>query len=176
MIRLILGGEKSGKSDLAYEYFRAAPGPGVVMAMGAARDAAFRLQILEHRLRRDPRVPVLEPGPRLPEALADAAAKGRNVLVDSLDFWLFACMESAPERPNELVGELAEELAGSLSGFVAEGSPACVLVSCEVGLGPIAPTSLARRFARAQGALNQRLARAASEVRLVVAGLPIALK
>lgn len=172
MIRLILGGEKSGKSDLAYEYFRAAPGPGVVMAMGSARDAAFRRQILEHRLRRDPSVPLLEPGTQLAPALLEARAKGLNVLVDSLDFWLFACMERHPER----LDGLAEELAESLSGFAAEGSPACVLVSCEVGLGPIAPTSLARRFARAQGALNQRLARAASEVRLVVAGLPIALK
>jgi adenosylcobinamide kinase/adenosylcobinamide-phosphate guanylyltransferase len=172
MIRLILGGEKSGKSDLAYGYFRAAPGPGVVMAMGAARDAAFRRQILEHRLRRDPRVPVLEPGTQLAAALLDARAKGLNVLVDSLDFWLFACMEHDPDRLDEVTRELAE----SLSGFAPEGSPACVLVSCEVGLGPIAPTSLARRFARAQGALNQRLAQAACEVKLVVAGLPVALK
>lgn len=168
MIRLVLGGEKSGKSDLAYGLFRDAPGPGVVMAMGMARDAGFRDQILKHRLRRDPAVPVMEPGLELAGALAEAHAKGLNVLVDSLDFWVFSCMEQGEFR--------SEELAESLAGFAAPCSPECVLVSCEVGLGPIAPTALVRRFARAQGALNQHLAALAGDVRLVVAGLPIALK
>lgn len=168
MIRLVLGGEKSGKSDLAYRLFRETPGPGVVMAMGLAQDQAFRRQILAHRRRRDPAVPVLEPGLDLAPALAQARADGRNVLVDSLDFWVFSCLERGVD--------LTDGLLESLAGFEAPGSPGCVLVSCEVGLGPIAPTSLARRFARAQGALNQRLASLASNVRLVVAGLPITLK
>jgi adenosylcobinamide kinase / adenosylcobinamide-phosphate guanylyltransferase len=76
------------------------------------------------------------------------------------------------EQGEDRTGELVENLAG----FTAPGSPECVLVSCEVGLGPIAPTSLVRRFARMQGALNQRLASLAEDVRLVVAGLPISLK
>jgi adenosylcobinamide kinase/adenosylcobinamide-phosphate guanylyltransferase len=168
MIRLVLGGEKSGKSDLAYGLFRDAPGAGVVMAMGIARDAGFRNQILQHRLRRDPAVPVIEPGLELAGAVADARASGLNVLVDSLDFWVFSCMEQGEDH--------TEELAKSLAGFTAPGSPECVLVSCEVGLGPIAPTALVRRFARTQGALNQRLAVLARDVRLVVAGLSIALK
>jgi len=172
MIRLVLGGEKSGKSDLAYGLFLDAPGPGVVMAMGCARDAAFRRQILEHRLRRDPAIPVLEPGMELAAALDQARAAGLNVLVDSLDFWLFACMESGSES----LDGLFDELAASLAPFGAGDRPACVLVSCEVGLGPIASSSLARTFARAQGALNQRLAVLASDVRLVVAGLPVMLK
>lgn len=168
MIRLVLGGEKSGKSDLAYGLFQDAPGPGVIMAMGLARDAGFRSQILMHRLRRDPAVPVKEPGLELGRALIEARASGLNVLVDSLDFWVFASMEQGEDR--------TEELADTLAGFSAPGSPECVLVSCEVGLGPIAPTSLVRRFARAQGALNQRLASLAGDVRLVIAGLSISLK
>ena len=168
MIRLVLGGEKSGKSDFAYRLFQDAPGPGVVMAMGLALDAGFRSQILEHRLRRDPTIPVLEPGLELGSSLAEAHASRLNVLVDSLDFWVFSCMDQGEDR--------AEELAENLAGFAAPGSPECVLVSCEVGLGPIAPTALVRRFARAQGALNQRLASLAGDVRLVVAGLSISLK
>jgi len=168
MMRLILGGEKSGKSGHAWELFLNASGPGVVMAMGRARDAAFRRQILEHRMERGPSTPVREPGLDLPDALAEALAEGRNVLVDSLDFWLFACMEADLNR--------SEDLAGSLAGFAPANAPDAILVSCEVGLGPIAPTSLARRFARSQGALNQRLAALASDARLVVAGIPITLK
>lgn len=168
MIRLVLGGEKSGKSGHAWELFGTAAGPGVVMAMGQARDAAFRRQILEHRLERGPATPVREPGLDLPGALDQALSEGLNVLVDSLDFWLFACMEAGLDR--------SEELAESLAGFAAPHAPDAVLVSCEVGLGPIAATSLVRRFARAQGALNQRLAALASDARLVVAGIPITLK
>lgn len=168
MIRLVLGGEKSGKSDMAYGLFREAPGPGLILAMGLARDMAFRRQILDHRLRRDPVIPVVEPGLELPAALEGALREGRNALVDSLDFWVFACLEDGCDRTGELLDALA--------GFAAPGSPECVLVSCEVGLGPVAPTSLVRRFARAQGALNQALAAMASSVRLAVAGLSVTLK
>jgi adenosylcobinamide kinase/adenosylcobinamide-phosphate guanylyltransferase len=168
MIRLVLGGEKSGKSDLAYGLFLHAPGAGMVMAMGQARDASFRRQILEHRLRRDPSVPLVEPGTDLAGALARAHASGSNVLVDSLDFWAFQTLSDS--------GVQADLLLQSLAAFEAPASPECILVSCEVGLGPIAPSSLARRFARELGALNQRLAALASDVRMVVAGLPIRLK
>lgn len=168
MIRLVLGGEKSGKSDMAYDLFREAPGPGLILAMGLARDMAFRRQILDHRLRRDPAIPVAEPGLELPAALEGALREGRNALVDSLDFWVFACLEDGRDRTGELLHALA--------GFEAPGGPECVLVSCEVGLGPVAPTTLVRRFARAQGALNQALAAMASSVRLAVAGLSVTLK
>jgi adenosylcobinamide kinase/adenosylcobinamide-phosphate guanylyltransferase len=168
VIRLVLGGEKSGKSDLAWELFRQGGDPGVVLAMGLARDMAFRRQILDHRLRRDPSVPLMEPGIELPRALGEAAAGGLHTLVDSLDFWLFSCMEAG----RDLSGDLEE----SLEAFAAPDGPHCVLVSCEVGLGPMAATSLARRFARGLGALNQRLAARALDVRLVVAGLPVILK
>lgn len=168
MIRLVLGGEKSGKSDMAYGLFREAPGPGLILAMGLARDMAFRRQILDHRLRRDPAIPVVEPGLMLADALEGALREGRNALVDSLDFWVFACLEDGRDRTGELLHALA--------GFEAPGGPECVLVSCEVGLGPVASTSLVRRFARAQGALNQALAAMASSVRLAVAGLSVTLK
>lgn len=168
MIRLVLGGEKSGKSGLAYARFLEAPGPGVVLAMGLARDEAFRRQILAHRQERDPALPVVEPGTALGEALEAQRALERKVLVDSLDFWLFACTEAGQARTPRLLE--------ALEGFRGGNAPACVLVSCEVGLGPIAPTPLVRRFAREQGALNQALAAAADEVLLVVAGLPLRLK
>ena len=167
MIRLVLGGEKSGKSDFAYELFRKAPGRRVVMAMGQARDMAFRQQILEHRLRRDPAIPVVEPGIELAAALAEARASECNALVDSLDFWLFACMEAKEDRADRLVQELA-----NWSALASE----CVLVSGEIGLGPVAADPLTRCLVRELGALNQRLAALAPDVRFVAAGLPIQLK
>jgi len=167
MIRLVLGGEKSGKSRCAYDLFREAPEPHVVMAMGYARDQAFRRQILEHRLARDPAVAVVEPGLSLALRLAEARERGCAALVDSLDFWLFACMEAGADRVDELLAELTHW---------AKPLPECVLVSCEIGLGPVAADARTRRFIRELGGLNQRLAALAQDVRLVVAGLAVRLK
>lgn len=170
MIRLVLGGEKSGKSDLAYGLFMEGRGPdlGTILAMGLARDPGFRSQILAHRLARDPGVPLVEPGLELPEALDAARRKGGPVLVDSLDFWVFACLEAQKDD--------ADRLLLSLADWAGPAAPQCVLVSCEVGLGPLAATALTRRFVRGLGALNQRLAECADEVRLAVAGLSLVLK
>ena len=167
MIRLVLGGEKSGKSQLAYDLFREASGGHVVMAMGQARDQAFRRQILEHRLSRDSAIAVVEPGLELAARLCEARGRGCNALVDSLDFWLFACMEAKTNRADELLKELAHWL---------KPLPECVLVSCEVGLGPVAADPQTRRFVRELGGLNQRLAALAPDVRFVAAGLSLTLK
>lgn len=168
MIRLILGGERSGKSDLAYGLLLGAGKPGTILAMGTAKDEAFRRQILEHRRRRSPDIPLVEPGLELPAALDALRPGGGPVLVDSLDFWAFACQEAECD--------LADDLLGSLAAWRGPQAPDCILVSCEVGLGPLAGTALVRRFVRALGGLNQRLASRADEVRLVVAGIGLMLK
>jgi adenosylcobinamide kinase/adenosylcobinamide-phosphate guanylyltransferase len=51
-----------------------------------------------------------------------------------------------------------------------------VAVSDEVGSGIVPETAAGRRFRDELGALNQRLAAAADEVHLVVAGLALRLK
>jgi len=168
MIRLVLGGERSGKSDLAYGLLLEAGAHATVLAMGTARDEAFRRQILDHRKRRRPDIPVVEPGLNLPEALDTLRQGGGPALVDSLDFWAFACLEAARDRTDDLVR--------SLDAWRGPLAPACILVSCEVGLGPLAATSFTRRFVRALGGLNQRLASQADEVRLAVAGIGLILK
>jgi adenosylcobinamide kinase/adenosylcobinamide-phosphate guanylyltransferase len=51
-----------------------------------------------------------------------------------------------------------------------------VAVSDEVGFGVVPETPTGRRFRDALGTLNQRLAAAADEVHLVVAGIPLRLR
>ena len=50
------------------------------------------------------------------------------------------------------------------------------LVSSEVGLSPVPPNPLGRRFQDLLGLVNQRVAAAAGRVCLVVAGIPIEVK
>ena len=166
MLSLILGGDKSGKSAYALRLFESLPGPGLLFGLGLAKDLAFREQILAHRLERSPDIPLREPGIRLPEALRECTQE--RILADSLDFWLFSCLEA---------GCLEERVAALLASLEAlKPQTRLILVSSECGLGPLAQDSLSRRFARSMGGLNQAVAGLAQEVVLVLAGQPLLLK
>jgi adenosylcobinamide kinase/adenosylcobinamide-phosphate guanylyltransferase len=65
--------------------------------------------------------------------------------------------------------ELQAELAGWRGGRL-------ILVSTEMGLGPLAFDGSVRAFARDLGQLNREIARVSSSVYLVVAGLAQKLK
>jgi adenosylcobinamide kinase/adenosylcobinamide-phosphate guanylyltransferase len=51
-----------------------------------------------------------------------------------------------------------------------------VMVSSEVGLSLVPPNQLGRRFQDLQGLVNQRVAAAADQVYLMVAGIPVEIK
>lgn len=165
-LTLVLGGEKSGKSDYALGLAAREAGPVLFVATGRALDPGFRAQIEAHRKKRGPGIPVREVGTDLPEALTEAAGRYALVLVDSLDFWLYACARA---------GALEERRAALLAALEGMGGTRVVVVSCEVGLGPVAPTAEVRAFVRALGALNHELATRCAEAVLVVAGRPLRL-
>ncbi|WP_432735381.1 bifunctional adenosylcobinamide kinase/adenosylcobinamide-phosphate guanylyltransferase [Maridesulfovibrio sp. FT414] len=167
MITFILGGNRSGKSDYALDVFSAYSGRKCFIATGKARDMAFRQQIMEHRRERDPSIPVLESGADLHEVLLRAKKDYDHLLVDSLDFWMFSCSQHA--EGEYCIGEVVRLLSQW------EG-PDVVLVSCEVGLGPIPMTRELRGFVRSLGSLNRKMAALADEAYLVAAGLPLTLK
>ncbi|QGY40158.1 cobalamin biosynthesis protein [Pseudodesulfovibrio cashew] len=167
MITLVLGGNKSGKSDFALQLLAQCDGPGLFIATGKARDMEFREQIRLHRQSRGPGLEVMEVGGGLPQALKQAKLSFPSVLVDSLDYWLFACREAGDEE--DKVRELLEVLGDW-------GNTDLILVSCEAGLGPLPGGSGVRAFIRSLGALNQGVAKAANQAFLVAAGLPLILK
>ncbi|MDQ7831939.1 MAG: bifunctional adenosylcobinamide kinase/adenosylcobinamide-phosphate guanylyltransferase [Desulfovibrionaceae bacterium] len=170
MIRLILGGDKSGKSAHALGLFLAAAAPRRMAAMGRALDFEFRSQINAHRWQRPPEIPVTEPGIELPRFLAAQRPQAGSILVDSLDFWMFACAGQG------VADDKARELLDVLAAYAAPDAPEAVLVSVEAGLGPLAADAASRAFLRRLAALNQSVAALAGDVRLVVAGLPLRLK
>lgn len=167
MIRLYLGGERSGKSALAERAFLADPGPHLVLATAQAQDPGFRAQVLAHRQARPATLRVAEAGRDLPEVLARGLTSSRAVLVDGLDFWLFACRE----RP----GLVEERVAALLAVLDSVREAAVTLVSCEVGLGPVPADRATRAFVRGLGGLNQALAGRADAVFLAVAGRALPL-
>lgn len=167
MITLVLGGNKSGKSAFALQLLERSPAPSLFVATGKAMDMDFRRQILAHKQERGVSLPVLESGPDLPEALRTFTQGYGSVLVDSIDFWLFSCI---PDQSEDWDANPFVELLHKWNG------PDLILVSCEIGLGPLPAGREARFFVRRLGALNQAIARIATQVYLVSAGLPLTLK
>ena len=157
MITLVLGGTRSGKSEVA-ESLLAEVGPVTYVATGTATDADMAARIGVHRERRPASWSTVEAGADLAAALETAAGP---VLVDSLGTWVAAHADLRPD-----VGALA----AALRSRAARGAGPTVLVSEEVGLGVHAPTEVGRRFADELGAVNRAVADTADRVLLVVAG------
>lgn len=157
MIVLVLGGIRSGKSEVAE---RLATGWGrpvtyVATAQPIEDDLDFAARIAAHRARRPPQWTLVEAGADLPEVLA-AVAPTDVVLVDSLGTWL-AGIDGFDVDPTALLN-------------ACDRRAPTVLVSDEVGLSVHPPTEIGRRFADALGGLNRSVADAADHVVLVVAG------
>jgi adenosylcobinamide kinase/adenosylcobinamide-phosphate guanylyltransferase len=167
MITLILGGEKSGKSDYALSLLAAAPHPQVFVATGRALDPAFAAQIVLHKKSRPAGMALCETILELPETLAGLRRRAGTIVADSLEFWLFSCLRAGP----------ADERVAALTRVLADWEgPELILVGAEAGLAPLAADPFTRKFARALGSLNQAVARHAGRAVLVVAGLPLTLK
>jgi adenosylcobinamide kinase/adenosylcobinamide-phosphate guanylyltransferase len=167
MITLILGGNKSGKSDFALDLLNKGKKPALFVATGKAKDLEFRQQIIKHRETRSPDLEVLEISEDLPQTLRKAKLLFPAIVVDSLDYWLFACREEGHEDSK------IEELLDVLGKW---NNTELILVSCETGLGPLPAGSGIRAFVRSLGALNQNVAKLADQAYLIVAGLPLTLK
>jgi adenosylcobinamide kinase/adenosylcobinamide-phosphate guanylyltransferase len=169
---LVLGGSRSGKSDYA-ESLLAEEHEVVYVATAVTRpgDDEWGERIRRHRDRRRSAWHTLETG----DVAAVLAAPGPPVLIDSVTTWLAAAMDASGCWAGELPGELDRRI----ERFVAEWQKTtrhAIAVSDEVGLGIVPDTAAGRRFRDSLGLLNQRLAAAADEVHLVVAGLPMRLK
>jgi len=159
-VTLVLGGTRSGKSEVA-ERMAAGLGDVVTYVATAAvdpTDADHARRVEAHRARRPAAWPTVEVGADLPTVLASIEGP---VIVDSLGTWVAAC--------DFEVDELA--LRSALT--TREGST--IVVSEEVGLGVHPPTELGVRFQDALGRLNRVVADIADDVWLVIAGRALGL-
>jgi adenosylcobinamide kinase/adenosylcobinamide-phosphate guanylyltransferase len=110
----------------------------------------------------------------LADAIEHAAQNADLVLVDCLTLWISnLSWEHRNSTPDQV-----EEAARCQVQRIAEcaRSSSVILVSNEVGFGPVPESPVTRAFRDAQGRLNQWVAEAAEEVIFVVAGLPLYLK
>ncbi len=168
VLTLVLGGARSGKSRHAEGLIAALPPPWSppwsYVATGEARDPEMAERIAQHRARRGADWRTIEAPRDLAAALG--ACGDAPVLIDCLTLWLSNLMLADADIDAEIA---------RLERALARKAPV-VAVANEVGFGIVPDNALARRFRDAQGQLNQRLARRADRVVLVVAGLPLVVK
>lgn len=157
----MLGGSRSGKSAFAESLLAGAPAVEYLATAAAdPGDAEWTARIAAHQARRPPHWSTLETSNNVAEVLR---RDGVPVLIDSITLWLSADLDDAGR-----IDDLCSAWGASARRVVA--------VSDEVGSGVVPATDAGRRFRDALGELNQRLAAAADDVYLVIAGLPLRLK
>jgi adenosylcobinamide kinase/adenosylcobinamide-phosphate guanylyltransferase len=174
-LALVLGGTRSGKSTFAMGLVSELGdgAPVAYLATAGSGDPELDDRIARHRRGRPDDWPTIEVGSDLPAAIA--AADGRPVLLDGLTLWLSTLAGDGIADGDDVDALLGGPVALGLEAIARHPGPA-VVVSDEIGLGMVPMDPGARAFRDLQGIVHQRLAAAADEVHLTVAGLPLTLK
>jgi adenosyl cobinamide kinase/adenosyl cobinamide phosphate guanylyltransferase len=163
---LLLGGARSGKSDLARRMGVDSGLPVTFVATATAGDEEMRERIALHRAERPAEWSVVEEPVDLLRAVTSAPS-GNFVIVDCLTLWVSNLLGA--DRRSEEVRALGEQAAEAMAGRSG------VVVSNEVGLGIVPANALARSFRDTLGAVNASFAARAERSVLLVAGRSLEL-
>ncbi len=170
-ITLITGGARSGKSGFAIA--RAVELHGrrrTFVATAQALDDEMIARIEHHRANRPQEFHTIEEPLNVVAALAGMEGRADIVVLDCLTLWVSNLM-AIYTNDTAVLSE-----AESLAKVLHEASYASVVVTDEVGAGVVPDNPTARRFRDLLGWTNQKIARAADEVVLMVAGVPLRVK
>jgi adenosyl cobinamide kinase/adenosyl cobinamide phosphate guanylyltransferase len=162
----ILGGARSGKSDLAYRLARESGRPVTCIATATAGDAEMAARIGRHRAARPETWSTVEEPLELKAAIQQTD-DGSFLVVDCLTLWASNLL-GASREPEEICA-LASAVAAALAH--RDG----VVVSNEVGLGIVPANELARTFRDILGRINVVFAERAERSLLLVAGRALEL-
>jgi adenosylcobinamide kinase/adenosylcobinamide-phosphate guanylyltransferase len=169
-VTLVLGGARSGKSRYAQQLAEQSQRV-VFVATAKASDDEMNAKIERHKEDRPKSWLTVEEPLELPKVLAEHEGHSDVIVIDCLTIYTANLMEAAGENSAAIDGRITAlcEVLGRVQCNV-------VLVSNEVGSGvhPVSP--LGRAYRDLLGEINQKIARIADDVVLMVAGLPLALK
>ena len=168
-IILVTGGARSGKSNYAEVRAAELGDRRLYVATAEAKDEEMAQRIAEHKKRRGNDWTTVEEPMELSAVLRTQLGRTDCALVDCLTIWLSNLLL---HRNTEFASEKLEELVETLPRLDFH----VVLVTNEVGWGIVPDNVLARQFRDLAGWANQRIAAAASEVVLTVAGIPMIVK
>jgi adenosylcobinamide kinase/adenosylcobinamide-phosphate guanylyltransferase len=170
MLTLITGGCRSGKSSHAIALASAFPaGRKFFIATAEALDDEMRARIAHHQQSRPAELQTIEAPRKLAATLKSLRGRAELTVVDCLTLWISNLL---PEYSDDAI--LAE--VDGLTSVIVDAAFSTIIVTDEVGWGIVPNNPVARRFRDLLGWTNQKIARAAGEVLLMVAGYPLRLK
>lgn len=178
---LILGGVRSGKSDLAQKLAQHADGSVLFLATAEPGDAEMQARIAAHQATRPSSWRTLEAPLHLADALEPAAHDADVVVLDCITLLvaniMAAVTPAGAEAPAQRAAEaaLAQEL-GALHDWYRGSRASLIAVTNEVGMGLVPPYPSGRLYRDLLGAANQRLATLATNVYVTFAGIPVDIK
>jgi adenosylcobinamide kinase/adenosylcobinamide-phosphate guanylyltransferase len=175
----LLGGARSGKSRYA-ETWAAENGRAVLfIATAQAFDDEMRARIAAHRAARPAHWRTLEAPFDVASALPplDGDDAPDTIVLDCVTLLASNVLLRLPEECSQEDADAAilAEIDGVLRACAASRAT-WLIVSNEVGMGIVPPYRLGRVYRDALGRANQRIARHADSVLLLVAGIPWRLK
>lgn len=168
-ILLITGGVRSGKS----RYALAAAKPyarRAFVATAVALDEEMTHRIRRHQAERRGKFATVEEPEDLAGALQSIPAGTGVAVIDCLTVWLGNLMHRHGA---------SRRAFPEMSAFLrALKSPPCdlIIVTNEVGFGIVPENAMARAFRDMAGTLNRRVAERATDVILMISGIPVSIK
>jgi adenosylcobinamide kinase/adenosylcobinamide-phosphate guanylyltransferase len=178
---LLLGGARSGKSHYAQELAVQMGQKVLFVATAEAGDEDMRLRIEKHKQNRPSGWRTLEardhPGSRIEAEIGD----DQVVIIDCITLLVnnIFCRYDEKQFENIADSVLEKQVLGEMEELrvcFEKVEANFIIVSNEVGLGLVPDNRMGRLYRDILGRANQVLARSASEVYLMVAGIPLRVK
>jgi adenosylcobinamide kinase/adenosylcobinamide-phosphate guanylyltransferase len=171
MIVLVTGGARSGKSNFALELAEKLEGKRLFLATAEALDEEMGQRIQKHRKQRGNRWNTIEEPIYLGKALRPILGLYNTIIVDCLTLWMSNLLGKYPNHEEKIT-----KVTDDFLSCMVEFKGTIIVVSNEVGMGIVPGNRSARIFRDMAGQLNQKVAKIADKVYLIVSGLPLQLK
>ncbi len=176
-IVLILGGARSGKSDMAQKLADGRGKAVVFIATATAGDEDMRERIEAHKRSRPSGWKTIESPVLAGESLSKIDSKTDVVIVDCLTMLVANILMDRGEHADERA--LDDAVRAEIDSLLAECARlgcACIVVSNETGMGIVPEYRLGRVFRDSLGRANKYIASKADKVLLMIAGLAVDVK
>ena len=170
----LLGGARSGKSNHAQELAEKLSEKVLFVATAEALDDEMQVRINEHKKSRLTSWRTLETSAHLGNQIEQQIGDAEVVLIDCLTLLVSNLLggEIDYEKAEKRIMAEMEQLVGCISKL----DVTFIIVSNEVGMGLVPENKLGRIYRDMLGKANQIIAKHATEVYLMVAGIPMKVK
>ncbi len=177
MIKLVLGGARSGKSEFAEDIYKDIDDVTYI-ATAKAIDKEFEERIALHKARRNTKWTTIEAYKDFAKIdmntkyyfLDDVTNMLTNILFDHLGD------KDITDEDVSLVEKLVIDEVATLFTRIKEMDADIVIVSSELGAGLVPEAKLSRLFRDMHGKVNQYIAKNADEVYYVIASIGVKIK